>query len=158
MNKDTIKLLISEYQRNVVDIALIERHFHLEDALNYVFVGLRRVGKSYLMYQQIRRLLTAGHKKDEILYFNFEDERIPSLDVGDLDLIKVCYGEMFDCKPVFFLDEIQVVDHWEKFARRLSDQGYRVYITGSNAKMLSSEIATTLGGMLHDPECISIFV
>ena len=53
---------------------------------------------------------------------------------------------MFNCKPVFFLDEIQIVDHWEKFARRLSDQGYRVYITGSNAKMLSSEIATTLGG------------
>ncbi|MBP6611455.1 MAG: ATP-binding protein, partial [Paludibacter sp.] len=48
--------------------------------------------------------------------------------------------------PIFFLDEIQVVDKWEKFARRLADQGYRVYITGSNARMLSSEIATTLGG------------
>ena len=53
---------------------------------------------------------------------------------------------MFDCKPIFFLDEIQIVDGWEKFARRLADQGYRVYVTGSNAKMLSSEIATTLGG------------
>jgi predicted AAA+ superfamily ATPase len=80
------------------------------------------------------------------LYFNFEDERIASLDVSDLDRIKICYEEMFSCKPVFFLDELQVVDRWEKFARRLSDQGYRVYITGSNAKMLSSEIATTLGG------------
>jgi predicted AAA+ superfamily ATPase len=49
-------------------------------------------------------------------------------------------------KPIFFLDEIQIVDGWEKFGRRLADQGYRVYITGSNAKMLSSEIATTLGG------------
>jgi predicted AAA+ superfamily ATPase len=146
MDKDTIKVLISEYQNKVVDIALTERHFCLEDALNYVFVGLRRVGKSYLMFQQIRHLLQGGHKNDEILYFNFEDERISSLDVTDLDLIKLCYEEMFSCKPIFFLDEIQVVDHWEKFARRLSDQGYRVYITGSNAKMLSSEIATTLGG------------
>ena len=49
-------------------------------------------------------------------------------------------------KAVFFFDEIQIVEGWEKFARRLADQKYRVYITGSNAKMLSSEIATTLGG------------
>ena len=53
---------------------------------------------------------------------------------------------MFDTKPIFFLDEIQIVDGWEKFARRLADYKYRVFITGSNAKMLSSEIATTLGG------------
>ena len=46
---------------------------------------------------------------------------------------------MFDCKPIFFLDEIQIVDGWEKFTRRLADQGYRVYVTASNAKMLSSE-------------------
>jgi predicted AAA+ superfamily ATPase len=146
MDKDIVKILISEYQSKAVEISLVERNFKLEDAINYVFVGLRRVGKSYLMFQQIRHLLKAGHKKDEILYFNFEDERISSLNVGDLDIIKQCFEEMFNCKPIFFLDEIQVVDHWEKFARRLSDQGYRVYITGSNAKMLSSEIATTLGG------------
>jgi predicted AAA+ superfamily ATPase len=53
--------------------------------------------------------------------------------------IKVCHEEMFDCKPIFFLDEIQIVDGWEKFTRRLADQGYRVYVTASNAKMLSSE-------------------
>lgn len=53
---------------------------------------------------------------------------------------------MYDTKPIFFLDEIQNVTGWERFARRLADTGYRVYITGSNAKMLSSEIATTLGG------------
>jgi predicted AAA+ superfamily ATPase len=146
MDKDTIKILIAEYQQEVVDIDLIERSYTVEDTLNYVFVGLRRVGKSYLMFQQIRHLLAKGHSKDEILYFNFEDDRISSLNVSDLNLIKICYEEMYDCKPIFFLDEIQIVEHWEKFARRLADQGYRVYITGSNAKMLSSEIATTLGG------------
>ncbi len=59
---------------------------------------------------------------------------------------------MYDYRPIFFLDEIQLVDRWEKFARRLADQKYQVYITGSNAKMLSSEIATTLGGryMIHE--------
>jgi predicted AAA+ superfamily ATPase len=53
---------------------------------------------------------------------------------------------MYSFRPFFFLDEIQNVAGWEKFARRLADYDYRVFITGSNAKMLSSEIATTLGG------------
>ena len=158
MDKNVIKHLISEYQSKAVSIVFQERPYRMEDNLNYVLVGLRRVGKSYLMFQQIRHLLDKGHSKDEILYFNFEDDRIASLATEDLDSIKVCYEEMFDCKPIFFLDEIQIVDHWEKFARRLADQGYRVYVTGSNAKMLSSEIATTLGGAIPDSKCISLFI
>ena len=152
MTKDLIKLLISEYQAYVSQIELIPRNVELEDGLNYVFVGLRHAGKSYLMFQRIAQLIEQGHKKEEILYFNFEDDRIDSLDVKDLDLIKTCYEEMYDFRPILFLDEIQLVDRWEKFARRLADQKYQVYITGSNAKMLSSEIATTLGGryMIHE--------
>mgnify|MGYP004549389825 FL=1 len=152
MTKDLIKLLISEYQAYVSQVELIPRNVELLDGLNYVFVGLRHAGKSYLMFQRIAQLIKQGHKKEEILYFNFEDDRIDSLDVKDLDLIKTCYEEMYDSRPIFFLDEIQLVDRWEKFARRLADQKYQVYITGSNAKMLSSEIATTLGGryMIHE--------
>ena len=146
MTKDLIKLLIIEYQAYVTQVELIHRDVELMDGLNYVFVGLRHAGKSYLMYQRIAQLLEQGHKREEILYFNFEDDRIDSLDVTDLDLIKTCYEEMYDCRPIFFLDEVQLVNGWEKFARRLADQKYQVYITGSNAKMLSSEIATTLGG------------
>ena len=146
MTKDLIKLLISEYQSYVSQVELIPRDVELVDGLNYVFVGLRHAGKSYLMFQRIAQLVKQGHKKEEILYFNFEDDRIDSLEVKDLDLIKTCYEEMYDTRPIFFLDEIQLVDRWEKFARRLADQKYQVYITGSNAKMLSSEIATTLGG------------
>ncbi len=146
MTKDLIKLLISEYQSYVSQVELIPRDVKLADGLNYVFVGLRHAGKSYLMFQRIAQLIEHGHKKEEILYFNFEDDRIDSLDVTDLDLIKTCYEEMYDTRPIFFLDEIQLVDRWEKFARRLADQKHQVYITGSNAKMLSSEIATTLGG------------
>ena len=152
MTKDVIKLLISEYQAYVSQVELIPRDVELVDGLNYVFVGLRHAGKSYLMFQRIAQLIEQGHKKEEILYFNFEDDRIDSLDVKDLDLIKTCYEEMYDSRPIFFLDEIQLVDRWEKFARRLADQKYQVYITGSNAQMLSSEIATTLGGryMIHE--------
>lgn len=152
MTKDLIKLLISEYQAYVSQVELIPRNVELVDGLNYVFVGLRHAGKSYLMFQRIAQLIEQGHKREEILYFNFEDDRIDSLDAKDLDLIKTCYEEMYDTRPIFFLDEIQLVDRWEKFARRLADQKYQVYITGSNAKMLSSEIATTLGGryMIHE--------
>ena len=57
-----------------------------------------------------------------------------------------CYGELFSYKPFIFLDEIQIVEGWEKFARRLADSKYTVYITGSNAKMLSKEMASVLGG------------
>ena len=146
ISKDVIKTLIAENQREVQNKQLIERPYAIEDALNYVFVGLRRAGKSYLMYQQIQKLLKTGHSIDEILYFNFEDDRLPALTVSDLDLLKTSYEEMYPCRPLFFLDEIQIIDGWEKFARRLADHGYRVFITGSNAKMLSSEIATTLGG------------
>jgi len=146
MNKDLIKLLIAEFQDYFAGVTLIERSIPIENTLNYVFVGLRRAGKSYFMYQIAQNLIKAGHKKDEVLYFNFEDDRLPFASLADLDLIKNCYEEMFDTKPIFFLDEIQIVAGWEKFARRLADRNYRVYITGSNAKMLSSEIATTLGG------------
>ena len=146
MEKEVIKSLLYEYQQNVVGVDFIHRDFEIDDVLNYVFVGLRRAGKSYLMYQQIAKLISQGHQTDEILYFNFEDDRIDGCNLSDLDLIKICYEEMYDCKPIFFLDEIQIVPQWEKFVRRLADQGYRVYVTGSNAKMLSSEIATTLGG------------
>ena len=146
MTKDSIKYLISYYQDFVGGITFEMRQYELEPSANYVFVGLRRAGKSYLMYQHIHSLLAAGHSIEEILYFNFEDDRIDIFNVSELDLIKTCYEEMYGHRPIFFLDEIQNIKGWEKFARRLADTGYRVYITGSNAKMLSSEIATTLGG------------
>lgn len=146
MTKDSIKYLISYYQDLVSGITFEMRQYELEPSANYVFVGLRRAGKSYLMYQHIHSLLAAGHSIEEILYFNFEDDRIDIFNVSELDLIKTCYEEMYGHRPIFFLDEIQNIKGWEKFARRLADTGYRVYITGSNAKMLSSEIATTLGG------------
>ncbi len=146
LSKDLIKDIIIENQRFISSVSFHERDYAFEDALNYVLVGLRRAGKSYLLYQRIHQLLEIGHRMEEICYFNFEDDRLGIMTLADLDIIKSAYEEMFDTQPVFFFDEIQIVEGWEKFARRLADQKYRVYITGSNAKMLSSEIATTLGG------------
>lgn len=151
-DKGIIKRLILEYQKLASSAKIIERDINIDYSANNVFVGLRRAGKSFLMFQCIQKLIKNGHSINEILYFNFEDDRIDSLKLQDLDTIKLCYEETFYSKPIFFLDEIQLVDGWEKFARRLADTGYQVFVTGSNAKMLSSEIATTLGGRFYIKE------
>jgi len=147
MEKEIIKRMIAEKQSEIPDIELIKRPVVLEPTANYVFIGLRRAGKSYLMYQHIQDLIHSGQASaTDILYINFEDERIASIKSEELGLLLDAYKEMFDSKPLIFLDEIQNIDGWEKFVRRLADSKYRVFITGSNAKMLSKEVYTTLGG------------
>ena len=146
INKDKIKEVILENQQFVQSAILIRRNINIQPNFNYIFVGLRRAGKSYFLFQCIQDLLKAGHSIDEILYFNFEDDRLDGIELADLDQLLQCYAELFNYKPFVFLDEIQDVEGWEKFARRLADNKYSVYITGSNAKMLSKEMATILGG------------
>ena len=146
MKIDLFKKILIDNRRLISQIDFIERDIVLEDNLNYVFVGLRQAGKSYLMYQRIHQLLKMGHTMDEIIYVNLDDERLYDIALEDLDLILQAHYQLNDCKPIIFLDEIQNIPHWEHFARRLANEQYRVYLTGSNAKMLSSEVATTLGG------------
>ena len=146
MDKSVLKRIIIEYQNVASEISLKVRDFSFSTKGNDVLVGLRRSGKSYMMFQKIQQLINEGHKKEEILYINFEDDRLLGFDTQDFEVLKQSYEELFPYEPIFFLDEIQNVPNWEKFARRLVDQKYKVYITGSNAKMLSGEIATTLGG------------
>ncbi len=146
MDKNVAKKMILENQRMVRDLSFVRRNVVFEPNSCYVLVGLRRAGKSYMLYQRMHDLLQEGHSIEEFLYFNFEDDRLADLQLADLDLIKQAYEEVFEHKPIFMLDEIQLVDGWEKFARRLADHKYIVYITGSNAKMLSKEMSTTLGG------------
>ena len=147
MDKEIIKRLIAEKQAEVASTELIRRTVSLEPKVNYVFIGLRRAGKSYLMYQHIQDLVRSGKIAiEEVLYINFEDERVASVKAKDLGVLLDAYKEMFDCKPLIFLDEIQNIEGWEKFARRLADSKYRVFVTGSNAQMLSKEVYTTLDG------------
>lgn len=146
MKIDLFKKILIDNRRLISQIDFIERDIVLEDNLNYVFVGLRQAGKSYLMYQRIHQLLKIGHTMDEIIYVNLDDERLYDITLEDLDLVLQAHYQLNDCKPIIFLDEIQNIPHWEHFARRLANEQYRVYLTGSNAKMLSSEVATTLGG------------
>jgi len=146
MNKETLKQVLADNQIEVANYQVIERNFEFEDFGNYVFTGVRRAGKSFLLFQRIQQLLKSGLGWDEMIYVNFEDERLTEMRVEDLNLLLETHLEMYGKKPTLFLDEIQNIGGWEKFARRLADTKYRVYITGSNAKMLSGDIQTTLGG------------
>lgn len=146
MNKEILKSVLIDYQIEVPKHIVTPRYFEFDSFSNYVFVGIRRAGKSYLLYQIIQQFLSTGKDWSDILYINFEDERLDSMTSQDLNLLLEIHLEMYGKRPILFLDEIQNISGWEKFARRLADLKYKVYITGSNAKMLSNEIATTLGG------------
>ena len=146
MDKNVIKQIILNQQDFIGRIKLQSRNVSFEENANYVLVGIRRAGKSYMLYQHIQHLVANGHSIEEMLFINFEDERISDIRKEDLYLILEAYRELFAFQPIIFLDEIQNVEGWEHFARRLADEKYRVFITGSNAHMLSREISSTLGG------------
>ena len=148
MNRDVLKQIIIDQKEMYLDNPLISRDYDLEENVNYCFVGIRRTGKSYMMYQQIHNLMNDGISSSKIVYVNFEDERLLEIGVDDLNTILEIGIEFSGSKgkPYLFLDEIQNVDGWEKFVRRVADMKYRINITGSNSKMLSKEIASTLGG------------
>lgn len=146
MDKNVIKQIILNQQDFIGRIKLQSRNVCFEENANYVLVGIRRAGKSYMLYQHIQHLVANGHSIEEMLFTNFEDERISDIRKEDLYLVLEAYRELFAFQPIIFLDEIQNVEGWEHFARRLADEKYRVFITGSNAHMLSREISSTLGG------------
>ena len=148
MNRDILKQIIIDQKEMYLDNPIISRNYDLEDNVNYCFVGIRRVGKSYMMYQQIHKLMNDGIPLSQIIYVNFEDERLLEIGVDDLNTLLEIGIEFSGSngKSYLFLDEIQNVDGWEKFVRRVADMKYRINITGSNSKMLSKEIASTLGG------------
>lgn len=146
--KNIIRQCIIDKREEIASLDVVERPFVFEDCANYVFVGLRRVGKTYMLYQRLNQLLRKGIDRKDILFLNFEDERLSEMQSDDLNSILEVHYEMSgsDTKPILFFDEIQNVNHWDKFVRRLADSKYTIYVTGSNAKMLSSDVATTLGG------------
>lgn len=114
-------------------------------------IGMRRSGKTWLLYQRIQQLLAQGVPRERILYVNFEDERLRPLSTGDLqefpEAIYRLNPEAREETCYFFLDEVHVVPGWEQFVRRLNDEGnVQVAVTGSSAALLSREIATSLRG------------
>jgi predicted AAA+ superfamily ATPase len=145
LNKDILKQLIIEGHELIKCSDVMRRDIPFEKNGNYVLIGIRRAGKTSLMFQVIKDQIADGLAVEHILYINFEDERLLEFKAEDFNLLIEAHGELFGVKPVFFLDEIHTIKGWEKFVRRLADNKQRVYVTGSNATMLSREIASTLG-------------
>lgn len=146
INKTILKQILASNQKDVEQYRIVPRELPSDDFPRRVFVGVRRSGKSFMLYQKMQLLLSEGQGWDKMLYLNFEDDRLSGFTAEDFEKILECHAEMYDQRPMLFLDEVQNIEGWEKFARRMADAKYRVWITGSNAKVLSSEIMTTLGG------------
>lgn len=150
ISKETFRTLIKEGQEEIRNVELYDRPFDFEEQGRYVLVGVRQAGKSYMLYKRAKQFLAAGSQPEDIVYINFDDERLVGMSADDFDLILQAYQSVYDRTPVLFFDEIQNVGGWEHFARRLANRKYRVFITGSNAKMLSRDIQTILGGRYFD--------
>ena len=147
MNHSVIKQVIFDQIEVIREAEITGRDYSFEKGMNYILVGLRRAGKTTLLYKMAKELVESGCDWSQIIYVNFEDDRLLGFTMEDFnDILEVSY-ELCDRKDIYyFFDEIQVVDGWEHFARRMADQKKHVYITGSNAKMLSSEMEAVLGG------------
>jgi len=115
-------------------------------------IGMRRTGKSTFLWQVLSDRLTQGASRESLLYFGFEDDRLAGMEAADLDLLVEEYYRLYphlreSGRGVFFLDEIQVVPGWENFARRLLEtENVDVFLSGSSARMLSREVATSMRG------------
>ncbi len=129
------------------------RHYQFPKAkdLAKVAVGMRRSGKTYFLFQMMRELVSQQIPVDRLLYLNFEDDRLLPMDqkkMGEMiDALYTLQPDLHNHRCFLFLDEVQNVEGWPLVVRRLLDtKDMEIYITGSSAKLLSKEIATSLRG------------
>lgn len=150
IKKEQLKQIIRDFHLNKsFDVKPRTLQPPLDTQKIITLIGVRRCGKTSILYNMINQL-SSDIDKSRIIFFNFEDERL-DLTVDELDLILQAYRELYPNHDLsecyFFFDEIQNLNGWEKFIRRLYDTiSKNVYVTGSNSKLLSSEIATSLRG------------
>lgn len=149
--KDLLKTIITDNQsKDLPKIWQRNLKLPLNSGKIITLAGVRRSGKTYHLFNLIKRLKKKRVSPKQILYLNFEDERLKLL-TEELDLILQSYRELYPninlSKCYFFFDEIQELQNWEKFINRLYQTiSSNVFITGSNATLLSREIATALRG------------
>ena len=160
--KELFKSLIALSQAEL-PFERIEREIDLpvQPELIITVPGVRRAGKSSLLMLAVHKLLASGVKREQILWVNFDDERLDRMPMEELDEVLQAYREMYpdiELKDVYmFFDEIQNIDGWDLFVLRVFKSYCRnVYVTGSNAKLLSSEISTALRGWTLDYEMLPL--
>lgn len=148
MQKSLLQAVISDQKALQWESSAIEREHVsiMEDDSVVVISGVRRCGKSTLL-QAIR-----AKNNEKNYYLNFDDDRLIQFKVEDFQLLLELFGERYGKQTTFYFDEIQNISGWERFVRRLHDYGNKVYITGSNASMLSKELGTHLTGRYQQVE------
>ena len=143
MEKNVISQIVIEQKKIFEkDIHIIQRDSPkniLSSPKIIVITGVRRCGKSTLLRQLSKQF-------NHYNYINFEDERLIDFTYQDFNTLLEVFLSLHPESKTFFFDEIQEVIGWEKFVRRLFTAGYKIFITGSNATLLSSEIATSITG------------
>ncbi len=153
-----IKTILYEWKERKLPITIkrdinLDKYLSLKVSKIITITGFRRVGKTYLILGLIKKLLKK-HNKEEVVYINFEDERIPKTTeflTNLIPLIKETYSHNI---KYLFLDEIQNIPNWSQWVRRIYDQeDIRIFITGSSSKLSSREISTELRG-----RCIEVMV
>ncbi|GJM06528.1 MAG: ATP-binding protein [marine bacterium B5-7] len=146
MQQSLLKTIIAEQQEirpldtRINRVLPIETKRLVETENILIITGIRRCGKSTLL-QHLRQ---QHHEKH--YYLNFDDERLIEFTIHDFQLMMEIFIELFGKEKTCYFDEIQNIEGWERFVRRLYDQGYKIFITGSNANMLSQELGTHLTG------------
>ena len=143
--KDLLKQIILEQQEilHAQNKRYVQRYIAdewLQTSEILIISGIRRCGKSVLMQQMRDRLV----EKD--FFFNFDDERLVNFKLDDFQKLQECFVELFGEQHTYYFDEIQNIEGWERFVRRLYNAGNKIIITGSNARMLSRELGTHLTG------------
>lgn len=150
IKKEQLKTVLRDFHtRELFDVKPRTLQPPLDSGKIITLMGVRRCGKTSILYEMINKL-SQQIEKTKILFLNFEDERL-ELSVDELDLVLQSYAELYPEQKLhecyLFFDEIQNIKGWEKFVRRVYDTvSKNIYITGSNSKLLSSEIATALRG------------
>ena len=144
------QLIVDSQQREFGDIVQRDYQIPLDTKKIVSLIGIRRSGKTWLLYDLITKLRKRVSPQN-IVYINFEDDRLYPISLKDLDALVQAYYELYpdkrDEKVYFFLDEIQTITGWERFVRRLYDTlNIQLFITGSSSKLLAGEIATALRG------------
>ncbi|MBU2523272.1 MAG: ATP-binding protein [Nanoarchaeota archaeon] len=120
--------------------------------------GPRRAGKTFICFQMIEELMKKGISRENILYINFEDNKLIGADSNDLDKLLEAYKEFYTLNKhqhiYLFLDEIQTVKNWDAWARKIHDmdKNIKLILTGSSSKLLSKEISTALRGRVLNRE------
>jgi len=150
--KEILGLLLKEFH-DTFPRSIIQRQASLKVLPGKIsaVIGMRRVGKTYFLYQKIQQLMSEGVDSKSIFYLNLEDDRLPEFQPGMLaqlvDGFYSLYPENHSRHCWIFIDEVQAAPDWSKVLRRLLDtKNATLVISGSSAKLLSKEIATNLRG------------